>query len=273
MRILNIICDMQDNGLTPNAAKRIKDDGHSIDVWQFGTSDIDSHEKYFAEAVGVLDDCALVIIRVHAGLTYFKKFDRLKDEISKKGISLIVQSELPEDVRENRPLFRGSEEDYVAIRTYIELGGSDNEYNLLAWLLREIDGADIDVKAPSRHPAQGIYLPNVDDVKDIPLKDVNVAVVFNQNNVVNDNLAHIDALIEELGSRDVGVIPIYLTPNPSDILGSIGINESLRRYLPTDIRRSLGSIVLALPFSQLCLSDPGDGTERVRENIFDEIGV
>ena len=273
MRILNIICDMQDNGLTPNAAKRIEENGHSIDVWQFGTSDIDSHEKYFAEAVGVLDDCALVIIRVHAGLTYFKKFDRLKDEISKRGVSLIVQSELPEDVRENRTLFRGSEEDYVTIRTYIELGGSDNEYNLLAWLLREIDGADIDVEAPSRHPAQGIYLPNVDDVKDIPLKDVNVAVVFNQNNVVNDNLAHIDALISELESKDVGVIPIYLTPNPSDILGSIGINESLRRYLPTDIRRSLGSIVLALPFSQLCLSDPGDGTERVRENIFEEIGV
>ena len=273
MKMMNIICEMQDNGLTPNALKRIRDNGHDIDLWQFGTSDIDSNEKYFVEASKALEGCSLVIIRVHAGLTYFKKFDRLKEEIIRNGASLVVLSELPEDVTENRPLFTGSQEDYVKVRSYLELGGPDNEYNLLAWLLREIDGVDIQVAEPARRPAQGYYLPGIGDVKDVPLKDLNVAVLFNQNNLVNDNLAHIDALIEEISSRGVGVIPIYLTPNPNEITGSIGINESIRRYLPTDMRRTLGAVVLALPFSQLCLSDPGDGTDKVRENIFDELGV
>lgn len=273
MRILNIICDMQDNGLTPNAVKRLEEQGYSIDVWQFGTSDLDSNERYFAEALNVLNDCSLAIIRVHAGLTYFKKFDRLKDALLSKNVPLIIQSELPEDVREYRYMFTGSEEDYVTIRSYIELGGIDNEYNLLAWLIRDVEGSDIKVSAPSRHPAQGLYMPNAGDVDEIETKDLNVAVLFNQNNVVNNNTAHIDALISELADRGVGVIPIYLTPNPSEILGSIGINETIRKYLSGDIRRTLGSVVLALPFSQLCLSDPGDGTERDRENIFNELGV
>ncbi len=273
MKMMNIICEMQDNGLTPTALNRIRENGHDIDLWQFGTSDIDSNEKYFVEASKALEGCSLVIIRVHAGLTYFKKFDRLKEEIVRNGASLVVLSELPEDVTENRPLFIGSQEDYVKVRSYLELGGPDNEYNLLAWLLREIDGAEIDVAEPAMRSAQGYYLPGVGEVKEVPFKDLNVAVVFNQNNLVNDNLAHIDALIERLSSKGVGVIPIYLTPNPNEITGSIGINESIRRYLPVDMRRSLGAVVLALPFSQLCLSDPGDGTEKVRENIFDELGV
>ena len=40
-----------------------------------------------------------------------------------------------------------------------------------------------------------------------------------------------------------------------------------------DGRSKIDSLILNLAFSQLCLSDPGDGTEKNVSNIFDELGV
>ncbi len=271
MKILNIICDMQDSGLSPSAAERQIREGRNVELHQFVTSELDSDERRFADAVKELDGCSLVVIRVHAGLTYFKKFDRFRDAASSASVDVVISSELPEDMTENRNLFRGSDADLRMIRSYIASGGSDNEYALYSWLIRECDGTDIDVPAPERHPAQGIYegRGSADDPENGPM----VAVVFGQNNIITENTAHIDALIDAIRARGIGVIPIYLTPNPDDMIGSIGINGSLREYITDDVRRMLGAIVLALPFSQLCLSDPGDGSDRVRENIFAEFGV
>ncbi len=273
MRIMNITCEMQDSSLTKTAVARLEEKGYEIELCQYGTSDVDSNEKLFIEAVEKLKECALVIIRVHAGLTYFKKFDRLKEKIIEFGVPLVILSELPEDITENRYLFNGPEDNYISIRSYLELGGSENEYNLFAWLLREIENVEIEVAEPRRLPAQGYYLPGKGDVSNIPHKDKNIAILFNQNNLVNNNLAHIDALIKEIESRNVGVIPIYLTPNPNKITGSIGINETIRKYLCGDLKNTIGAAVLVLPFSQLCLSDPGDGSVKEVTNIFAELGV
>ena len=150
MMIINIICEMQDKGLCGRALSRLDQDGFRPDVRQYVTSDIDANESVFFEITEALKECSLVIIRVHAGLTYFKKYDRLKEIISKEGVSLIIQSEMPDDIIENRPLFRGSEEDYLKIRSYIELGGEKNESNLYLWLMREIDGLNLYVDPPER---------------------------------------------------------------------------------------------------------------------------
>ena len=130
MRLLNILCDMQDKGLSHRALSRLKEDGLDIDLRQYTTSDIDSNESRFFEVSEILKDCQMAIIRVHAGLTYFKKFDRLRERISEEGVPLVILSEMPEDVKENRGLFTGSDEDYRTIRTYLEMGGEDNEYRL-----------------------------------------------------------------------------------------------------------------------------------------------
>lgn len=274
MRILNIICESQDNELTPRAMRRLRENGYDIDLWQFGTGDIDDNEKYFVEAVGSLIDCDLVIIRVHAGLTYFKKFDRLKKEIAGMNVPLIIESEMPDDITDNRSLFTGSEDDYIKIRTYIELGGDENEYNLLAWLLKNKGGVQIDVAEPVRRSAQGYYLPGKGEVDSVdPVSEPAVAVLFNQCDLVSGNLKHIDALIEEIESRGMPVVSVFVTSNPNEISGSIGINGTIRKYLMEDGRSVVSSVVLTIPFSQLCLSDPGDGTVKERENIFAELGV
>ena len=241
-------------------------------MWQFGTSDIDDNERYFVEAKDVLKDCSLVLIRVHAGLTYFKKFERLRDAIFTSGVPLVVISGMPEDVSENRHLFTGTEEDLDTIRRYIACGGPENEYNMLAWLLREIDSASIDVCEPVMVSAQGLYLPGRGIVNDVPV-DVSrpvIAVTFNQLNLVNGDLAHIDLLIEKLRNLGAEPYPVFLTPNPSALIGSIGASETYRRYL---LGKGVDAVINTLPFSQLTLSDPGDGSHRECENYFDELGV
>ena len=274
MKVINIICEMQDSGLSGRAISELKKDGLDFDLIQYVTSQIDGSEKVFGELCSSLKDCSLVIIRVHAGLTYFKKFDRLKESIIENGTSLIIQSEMPDDISDNKGLFRGSNEDYLTIRSYIELGGEKNEYSLYRWLLREIDGSDIAVEEPARSSMQGFYRPGIGEVESIEVtKRPAVAVLFDQSNLSSSNLEHIDRLIGELEGKGADVISLFLVSNPNPITGSIGINEVVRRYLMEDGRPKVDSVVLTLPFSQLCLSDPGDGSEKEADNIFSELGV
>ena len=93
---------------------------------------------------------------------------------------------------------------------------------------------------------QGYYEPGVGET-DSPCtsEGPSVAVLFNQVNLTSGSTAHIDALISELREKGASVIPVFLTPNPNEITGSIGINESVRRYLMNDGRPIVDSVVLA----------------------------
>ena len=272
MRIVNLLCDAQDNGLSIRATERLSSEGIDVDIWQYGISDLDSEERYFSELLSILDDTKLIIIRVHSGLTCFKKFERLKEAIVSKKIPLVVQSEMPQDMEDNRELFLRSEEEHMEILRYLEFGGDDNEYNLLKWLLKVLGNADVRPERPSACPAQGLYFPGkgmVDSVCIDPNK-ATVSLLFNQTNYVSGNLKHIDRLAEELTSRGVNVLPVFLTTNPSRITGSIGIIGTAEKYLMKGGKPLIDAAVLTMGFSQICMSDPSNEN---RGNIFSELGV
>jgi len=277
MKIINILCDAQDTGLCPKAVKKLKENGHDIDVWQYGISDIDDNEKYFHELVEQLPDAHLVIVRMHAGLTYFKKFERLKERITEFGIPALIESEMKEEMVDNRYLFTGTDSDYLTIRSYIELGGDDNEYNLLAWIIRDSQNIGIDVQPPKGHRAQGIYVPGKgmsdDDAVKLDGNIPTVGILMSQISVVGNNTKHIDSMISSLRSRNVNVIPVFLIPNPSEVTGSIGINGCVRKYLMKDGRPIVDCLIVTMGFSLLCMSDPGDGYIRQTKNIFEELNV
>lgn len=277
MKIFNLLCDAQDNGLTPRAVKRLEENGHKIDVWQYGISDIDENEKYFSEIEKQIGDAHLVIIRMHAGLTYFKKFERLKELIISKKIPALIESEMKEEMVENRFLFSGSNEDYLTLRSYLELGGDDNEYNLLAWLIRDSENIDLVVEPPKKRPAQGIYIPGkgVSDEPYVPVEHEKptVGILIGQTSVVTNNTKHIDSLISCISSKGANVIPVFLIPNPSEITGSVGINEVVRTYFMKDGEPVVDSVIVTMGFSQICMSDPGDGSVAAVHNIFSELGV
>jgi len=272
MKIVNLLCDAQDNGLSVRAAERLRSEGLNIDVWQYGISDLDSEERFFSELLGILKDAELVLIRVHSGLTCFKKFDRLKEAVISENISLAVHSEMPQDMEDNKGLFLRSEEEHMEILRYLEFGGEDNEYNLLKWLLKVLGGANVQAERPSACPAQGLYLPGkgmVDSVHLDPEK-ATVALLFNQANYVNGNLKHIDRLAQEIVSKGANVLPVFLITNPSSISGSIGIIGTTERYLMKDGKPLIDAAVVTMGFSQICMSDPSNES---RGNIFKELGV
>ncbi|MCL2890499.1 MAG: hypothetical protein FWF40_01245, partial [Methanomassiliicoccaceae archaeon] len=131
MKLVNIICMAQDSGLTPKAVKHVMEEGYDIELCQYSTYDIDNNEKTFREMLKDAKDAFLVTVRMHAGLTYFRKFEKLKEFLISNAIPAFVESEMPEETSENRILFPGSDEEHFTIRSYMELGGNDNEYNLL----------------------------------------------------------------------------------------------------------------------------------------------
>ncbi|MCL2143457.1 MAG: cobaltochelatase subunit CobN, partial [Methanomassiliicoccaceae archaeon] len=277
MRIVNIICDAQDSGLTPKAAERIRTAGHAVDVRQYSVSSIDASEKDFRECLSDSKDSYMVIVRMHAGLTYFKKFGKLREFLTGNGIPAFVESEMKEEMAENRSLFPGTDDEYLTIREYMELGGEDNEHNLLLWMLRDSGMTDVHPEAPKRRPAQGFYIPGkgMADHNHFPLTEgrPTVGILISQIHVVGNDTEHLDALINELISKEANVVPVFMTPNPGDITGSIGIDGSIRKYLTDNGSPVVDSVILTMGFSMLCLSSPGDGSSSDAGNIFEELNV
>ena len=275
MKIINLLCDMQNNEPAPDAVRRLSEKGFEVDLRQYMISDIDGSEKRFHEMTEHIPGTHLIIIRMHAGLTYFKKFERLRDIILKNGVPTLIESEMAEEMKDNRHLFPGGDEDYVTLRSYIELGGDENEYNLFAWLLRDCENVEINVAEPGRLPAQGIYIPGKGMCDEVPETDggPTVGLMIGQTSVASRNTKHIDALISELHTKGVNVIPVFLIPNPGEIRGSIGINGCVRKYFMRDGERTVDCVINTMGFSMLCLSDPGDGSGDEIHNIFLELGV
>ena len=271
MRIVNIICDAHDGGLTPGAAVRLKDAGHEVDLIQYSTSELDGDERTFRKCTSEAKDAYAVFIRMHAGATYFKKFGKLKEFLTSNGVPTFVESEVKEEMTENRYLFTGSDDDYLTIRSYVELGGPENEFNLLRWMIRDSDGADIEPEAPKKRPAQGIYVPGkgMANYEDVTIIDgaPTVGLLMSQIAVVGNDTDHMDALIGSLRSEGVNVIPVFMTPNPGEITGSIGINGSVERYFIRDGRPAIDSLIVTMGFSLLCMSSDDGG------NIFAKLGV
>jgi cobaltochelatase, CobN subunit len=273
MRIVNILCEAQDMGKNPRAVERVCSEGFDVNVKQYVTSDLDNNEKLFSELISSVSDTDLIMVRMHAGLTYFKKFERLRRMVMETGTSMLVESEMTEEVKDNRELFKGGNEEFVTIRSYIELGGDENEYNLLKWLLWDY-GVDVKFKGPERRPAQGIYHPDTGITDKVPeLKGPAIGILMEQTSVVNGNTKHLDTLIRRLKSLGLDVIPVFLISSPGEITGSLGINETVRKYMMKNGRPLIDVLVVTMGFSQINLSDPGDGSRKEKENIFKELNV
>ena len=271
MRIINIICDAHDSGLTPRAAAAVKEQTHGPDLIQYTTSELDGDERIFRKCLSDSEGAYIVIVRMHAGTTYFKKFERLREHLIKNGISAFIESEVKEEMAENRSLYKGTDREYVTVQSYIELGGDDNEQNLLRHLL-SCGGLDVKADPPKRRPAQGIYVPaGTGSAAGGTVPDgstPSIGILMNQIASVSGDTDHIDALIEELRSRNVSVIPVFVTPNPGEITDSIGISGSIRKYLMRNGKAVADSVIITMGFSQLCMSPGEQG-----KNIFEELNV
>ncbi len=253
-----------------------------IRILEFGTGQLDAEERTFQDCLDEIDHADLVILRLHSGAFNFKKYDRFIGHVRERNINLFLNSNIPEDMQDGRGLFQLGDKDWRLLRSYIELGGEENESAIVAWALNRMAGLPLDVPEPRRPRTEGLYHPDLG--RDVgmgeylarhgPDRPV-IGLLFHQGLWLSGDLEGIDHLIRELEGNGNNVIALFFSSTPDDITGAIGVRETIERYLISENGPRIDALIINTGFSQLVLSDPGDGgmpADR-QDNFFQHLNV
>ncbi|MCL2032011.1 MAG: cobaltochelatase subunit CobN [Methanomassiliicoccaceae archaeon] len=235
----------------------------------------------FRELLRSVKNSDLLMIVMHGDPSTYKKFDELKAVLMEENINTFLLCQFEESMAENRPLFKGSDDEFRMMRKYIQLGGEANYKSLILYLLKIIGGTDVEVPEPYRNRAQGIYHP--DFPRDVALEhyraslDMNkptVGILLPQGAWVRGSLEPYDLLIREIEKLGANTIPVFHIPTPSEITGSIGSIKIAEEYFKKDGKSIIGSLITPGGFSQLSLANPTDGSrDSVRFNFYQDLNV
>ncbi len=223
----------------------------------------------------------LFVINIHGDTSGYKKYDELKVILEENRINTFVMCYMEESMSAARPLFTGSDNEYLRIRSYLQLGGPVNREYLIRYVHSLISKSGTDVPAPVRERAQGIYHPDMDRnitfedyLKTLDPSKPTVGVLVNQASWLNGNTEPHDLLIRMIEEKEANVLPVFFTPTPGEITGSIGTGGVVDEYFITENGPRVGSVVLAaFGFSQLSLANPTDGSGDAVRNFFQDLNV
>ena len=242
------------------------------------TEVLDDSESAFTETLDDVRKADLLILRMHCGSAYFRKYDRLIDIASRRGVPTIVSSGSTDEIesRFSRSLFPFSDEEYRQLHDFIEIGGERNLTGAVIWACRKFCGLDLGVPEADVPRAQGIYRPGAPAgfresayLSSLDWSKPTVAVMFSQSLWIRGATKHIDRLVGAIESRGANAIPIFFTPSYNKSIGSLGIRGTVRKYLMRGHLPKVGAIVMCMGFSQKSLSKEDENGM----SVFEEVGV
>ncbi|MDY9927730.1 cobaltochelatase subunit CobN [Methanosarcina sp.] len=141
--------------------------------------------------------------------------------------------------------------------SYIIYGGKENFGNMLCYLLKEVFGAEIEVKPPVKIPWDGLYHPDAGEIFSSlreyrnwhgPLKDKTVGLLISRTSWVNNDLEIEKALIRDFENLGLSVIPVFAYSLKDKELGSRGMNEVIEDYFIENGKPVIDALVKLSPF-------------------------
>ena len=209
-------------------------------------------------------DC--VIIGLHGGKESCPAFDLLIDGLKNK-----------RENRKKRPYFHiqpvGGDEDALflaqkysdgfgedqwdAINKYFIHGGPVNYKNLLFYLYNFLFRADYSVEPPLALPHEGIYHPDIPGIPDLNeyLKEhvdpdkITVGFWFYQSYWINNNVAYVDAIIQEIEAQGANVIPVFHLRYKDDTRGNRGADYVVEHFFMDNGRPRIDVLINPMMFS------------------------
>ncbi len=279
LRIVNICSGGGGGEALSRAAAALMQDGLPLELQEFSSEEVDKDERAFQKALRAVEEADLVLLRLHGGAPYFQKFDRFIASVP-EGVQVFLQSEVPEEMGDHRHRFRFPEEDFRRVLSCVKLGGEENERALLLWAGRKLRSWDLEAPEPAIPRTEGVYHP--DHPSDVTLEDYleslspgrpTAGLMFYQGHWLSGSLQAVDFMIASLESQGLNVIPVFYLASPDELTGSLGAKGTFRRYFMGEEGARVDVTVLTMGFSQLRLSDPGEGSQAGEENFFAELGV
>lgn len=254
--------------------KTYKDRFH---IRTYETPMLDYDEAQFEDCLFQVENADFVFINTHGGLSYFKGFLKIRERIKNKKFYVLsgMDSENSELMGEMRLL----PEEYTKITQYFEAGGWGNYEQMLRYIASQVCGQDVTYKKVALPVWQGIYgLPeNVNEHEFIRSVDNYtgpvIGLIVHYSNMANENTRHIDALIEAVEAAGAKAYPIFSSMAPDRRTKALGLSQTIEKYFMDGERSRIDALIVTCGFSLTILSNPGDGSGRVKTSVFERLNV
>ncbi len=265
LKITNISIQAEGAERLVKAADELRGTGIETEIVSADYRELERDAVRFDDILHDIADSDLVLIRCMAEPDRFKRYDVLEGKLKDcKGYVLIFSGSL--DMQPvYRSAFRGSDSDYSLLCGYLTYKGEENEKGIILWLNSKTGGPDMPVPDVTMPRQDGIYHP--DCPRDVSFEEYlrrldpdkpTAGVVMTQTDWLLDNTRHIDALIREIESTGMNVIPVFYSHLAPPMNGESGLPVYIRKYMMDGGRPRIDVLVLTVSNSHLLRSKKKD---------------
>lgn len=276
MKIVNFSIQGVDSKMMQNAsAAYSENETAQVELFCMNVDEAEEDPLRYQKLVEKTAEADMVIVRCMSDPNRFKRFEQYEEHLkTAKGFVLIYSGNI--DVRFlYRDYFRGGDEDFLLLCSYLNYKGYENDYALIRWLDIKSKGSDRELIEPVKQREDGIYHPRFasdvvfeDYVKSLDPDLPTAGLLIPANLWIYGNTDHIDCLVGELEDQGMNVIPVFFTPTTTKTPGLRGTGAVVKDYFMEDGTSRIDVMLVSSMFSQLFNSRDSEGMRTPDEQNF-----
>jgi len=231
--------------------------GNSVDLFHVNGEAVDDDPLVYHDLVLRSKEADLIIIRCMADPTRMKRFDRYEEVLREcKGYVMIHLPSADVGLL-YRDYFKGTDEEFILLRTYLINRDRENDVSILQWLNHKLTGEG-SVPEPVTSRESGIFHP--DFSRDISLEEYlehmvpgrpTIGILYTANLWIYDNQTHIISLIRKMEELEMNVIPVFFSALVHNMDGKSGTAAIVQKYFMDGDKCRVNAIAMCSSFSQI----------------------
>ncbi len=238
-------------------------------------SDLNKNIDKYEDMLKIIDESDFIFMYLHGGARQFNKFNEFWSEKACLKPIFYTTTAL-EEIPELMPKMGLDRNCYHRIDKYYKELNVDNLYSMILYISNTLFNTEYKFSEPIKQNSFGIYKHgkplNAEEEKEFlqSYHDTDksvIGIVFNTYYVFNENLSHIDALIEEVERYGAFAFPVYSRLG-ADHENKAGLLYTLEKYFSKGGEDRVDTFIICTGFSLTAMSNPGDGSSKLDNSLF-----
>ena len=258
-----------------DAAQRFSN-GICASIYETGA--LDNSAETFEACLEEIKEADFVFFRIHGTISSFHGFRHILPLLGER--KMFFHSGMEEENREMSGCMNLYPAEYRAILRYYNNADAESLTDMIGYIAEEILQAGEFVHEPPRLPVwHGLYGLEEGQTEQMLLDAVRdcahpvVGILVHWHNYSQNDMAHVDALMNRLRALDAVPVCAYSQIVPDAEMGFGGVSETLRRYFLRDGKPVIGCLLNLTSFSVSVLANPGDGSAACEHSVFEQLDV
>ena len=248
----------------------------------YKATEIDFSYQKYEELIKDTKNSNLICIILHGGVSTFRNFLKLKEEINGK-IPFFIYSSIEDENREFisksglSPLIQDK------ISKYYSLGGEKNYRNMLLYMANSLNHSNYKVEDYEYPQWEGIYDYEKKSYLSKEEENVYLDKLLEEKNIIA-LIAHgkeweikkikvINKFIEEIKKEGGRPLVVFTNSVPNPEIKAKGTRWVIDNYFKRNGKIIPDCIINLVAYSQSIFDEPGDGTTMVDKSIFEDLGI